>query len=962
MGFSGADGFHKNGSGGGGGGSYSLPKTMQVYLVDNATDQASMGGVANNVYITAQAAYDAAVTLSAGTTPVVIMVGKTQAANVGDITLTADWDPFISVEGLDPYESQINNIVGENAAGNAFSLNGIVLNNIGINVVNLQATGPAGNAGNFLIAGSGLNITTIFLDVTDVANVAGLTGFIDYEMPQYDSGYSYFGAISCSGPGPLGDIFIDAPSANIGTLSVNVAGTGVIVLKNSTIGTLEIAQTAGVGIDTTLENLTLNNASSLSIRAASVYTIHKCSFNAGLTIVNTNAATIAPVTVTDSFFSSLDQTNTASATYMRFIAYGCTFGTMSNVSQNTRLYGCIIQNTIASIGTSCLIINTAINCGPTVGGAAAITNAGAVSVTFNNSYFRVAPAATVTLVNNPFTPPTTRYVYLVQDASDLVKMGDRHENVYSTAQAAYDAANTIQVALGGANKVIIRVGNTTAATVGNIVLTANYNTNVEWTGLSANDSVIGTFTGNFTVNARFNNMTVGTMTTTTAAITITGFNIIVGVITTAGGGLTLTCRNSTTGNIVMTTTGAVATGNLTFTSCQNLTTGSITCNADGGNIGTVTFTSCANVTTGAVTRNNTSVVASFNIGAVSMTNCESIRIGTFSSGLAYDSGTGTIGGFNIGTTNQDISFTGTVSMTGYTAADPVDVSITLLTLNNCTFQNFVLINAQVAAYSIRGGTIASVTIDNCRFYSAVRLGFNPATPTTSALLINNTEVINNTGGGTHGIMIDVVDVTFSGFELNNLKCSDDSTGIALTNTNSTTRFTPDEVSAIISNCTSGTFSFDLNNAEAANTVYDAILLNNGFNGSFFSLNVVGGDVNFLLDKTNADNAYIIDATGTNTKRTIIETCNLSIHSLAVVSGQGPTLTGALLTLKNSFVMYYTDAANALDLIAYASFFESVADAATVTTFTGTLNTSVMRILVTDDTTGVTNNNSQIQTY
>jgi hypothetical protein len=62
--------------------------------------------------------------------------------------------------------------------------------------------------------------------------------------------------------------------------------------------------------------------------------------------------------------------------------------------------------------------------------------------------------------------PIARYVYLVQDASDSIRMGGVPGNTYTTFQAAYDAANTLQLALGGTNRVVIMVGNTTAAAVG----------------------------------------------------------------------------------------------------------------------------------------------------------------------------------------------------------------------------------------------------------------------------------------------------------------------------------------------------------------------------------------------------------------------------------------------------------------------------------------------------------------
>lgn len=97
------------GSGGG-----ALPKERVVYLVNDTEDATAMGGATNHVYTTAQAAYDAADTLqqSLGDPHVVtIMVGNTEAGTVGGVTLTADWNKYVYIMGIDPSVSKIGDIV-----------------------------------------------------------------------------------------------------------------------------------------------------------------------------------------------------------------------------------------------------------------------------------------------------------------------------------------------------------------------------------------------------------------------------------------------------------------------------------------------------------------------------------------------------------------------------------------------------------------------------------------------------------------------------------------------------------------------------------------------------------------------------------------------------------------------------------------------------------------------------------
>lgn len=150
--------------------------------------------------------------------------------------------------------------------------------------------------------------------------------------------------------------------------------------------------------------------------------------------------------------------------------------------------------------------------------------------------------------------PIVRYVYLVQDASDATRMGGTADNVYTTAQAAYNAALALQTLNGGI--VVIRVGNITQASSGNISLSANMLNNIsnhiafEGSGINSN---IGDIVSNgFNVNLRGNNIKFGNITTTSNS----GAN---------SGTVTITLTNSTVGNISTTpaTTGNPATVSIT---------------------------------------------------------------------------------------------------------------------------------------------------------------------------------------------------------------------------------------------------------------------------------------------------------------------------------------------------------------------------------------------------------------
>lgn len=368
--------------------------------------------------------------------------------------------------------------------------------------------------------------------------------------------------------------------------------------------------------------------------------------------------------------------------------------------------------------------------------------------------------------------PIIRYVYLVEDASNAARMLGNSSNVYLTTQSAYAAADALQSLLGGSTKVVILVGNTTAATVGGLALTANYNSNVEWIGISATDSIIGTVSsGTFSLNIKFTDMTVGTVSSSSGAVTLTAFNCVFGsTITTAGGAVTMTMRACTAGAITTTTAGATASGNVSITSCSNSAFGAITQGATAANVGTLTITTCNDITLGAVTRNQASTTTSFSVGLVNVSSSEGIRFSTFTSTMAFATSTGAIAGLTIGNTNRDVSFSGAVSILGHNVANVAsDVSVSAITLYGVTFLNTFHVNSSGASgvytTAIRGGKIGSLTLDYCVFHNVTSFGYHTIAIAGGTIDINACDFV---GTATYGLRILWNKTTLTRFIINRI--------------------------------------------------------------------------------------------------------------------------------------------------------------------------------------------------
>lgn len=542
-----------------------------------------------------------------------------------------------------------------------------------------------------------------------------------------------------------------------------------------------------------------------------------------------------------------------------------------------------------------------------------------------------------------------RCVYLVNNTSDQAKLGGTANNVYVTFQTAYDAANALQISLGGLNRVVIIVGNTVAATVGSVALSANWNSLVEIVGIAKSRSLLGniTITGVFSISTSITNATVGQIK--------------------AEGGIGLTLNNAITGNLV-TTSSTGAAGSVGISNGNNSSVGQITMSSSLGNVGSLTFSNSNNITiTGNVTITQTSTTTSFSVGSIAMTTCNGIRFnGTVTMTMAYASSSGTIGGLNIDNTNQNISFVGNVRITGYSnnTNTSSNVAITNIYCVNCTFSGLFINHQTVGDNTWEGGVITTVNFHKCFFRTTVRIAYNNTTEITTGVTFRMTDsqMIGSTNGSALDFTVYTKDVSFDSFVLQDIESNFQGSlgynGIAISNNliaTPTVMFTIDGVSALFTNINGNSFSLNLQNPTTANSTYDAIVL--GCSLINLSLQVTDGDVNFkVVDSSSSNNYYLINWGTTSTKRTDLIGCNLNTDSSSLSFAQIP------ITLKNTYLGYYTDTDLNQDVISYNSYVESYSVALTITTWSGTFNTSTLRRLVTDVVAGVTFNNSYDESY
>jgi hypothetical protein len=293
--------------------------------------------------------------------------------------------------------------------------------------------------------------------------------------------------------------------------------------------------------------------------------------------------------------------------------------------------------------------------------------------------------------------PIVRYVYLVQDASDATKMGGTLNNVYTTFQSAYNAANVLQVSLGGSNIVVVQVGNITAAAAGDLTLTSNYNRFVQFSGISIVSSVLGNI---IATNSSGNGYTVGNGTLQPVFFT----NIRIGNINTNATGI-----SGNSGNVSL-RVNSVQVGNID-TSITNVTNTT----GNGGsftyNVNTNNFAVFGNITTssqGSLSSAGSVSISSSNFVFSNITTSNGNQGGV----ISIDASSGRFLGTSI-----TINTTSTVSaniltlrngnVNNINVTSDKNINITNCTLISATFSNSIIQNTLNIVSSIISGVLTT---------------------------------------------------------------------------------------------------------------------------------------------------------------------------------------------------------------------------------------------------------------
>lgn len=210
------------------------PLERYVYLVNNTNDQARMGGVAEQVYITIQAAYDAASALAtAGGFPVNIMIHTADIGQYGDLSLSADFNQDVRLRGFGSF-CPIGTIFT-----NGFDVPFMVTNGITIDAVDTRnlTTGTSGDFQSFgtMFVIGGINTSTTSGDSGNVYIQEGeVLGLIDTSST---SGFS--GQAVC---------FLGAFYGGVNASSSVSLAAGVFIIEGVLNGNVDLKSPTGSGV------------------------------------------------------------------------------------------------------------------------------------------------------------------------------------------------------------------------------------------------------------------------------------------------------------------------------------------------------------------------------------------------------------------------------------------------------------------------------------------------------------------------------------------------------------------------------------------------------------------------------------------------------------------------------------------------------------------------------------------
>ena len=562
----------------------------------------------------------------------------------------------------------------------------------------------------------------------------------------------------------------------------------------------------------------------------------------------------------------------------------------------------------------------------------------------------------------PSSIPIARYVYLVQDASDAARMGGTLSNTYTTFQTAYNAANALQLSLGGTNVVVLKVGNTTAATVGNLLLTANYNQYVYIIGESKVSSIVGTITSviagvGIPNRIVLDQITMGSFNFNNAPVIIQGGGIFfIASLFTAGGNVTINANDNGFINIINTSgIAGVASGGIIAVNNTVFGCTAVQANSVAANIGNVSFNSNRYVSINSVQMSITgSTLGTETIGGFSMQNN---LFAELPNGVTMNtnhlSPVATWGGVQI--TNLGRTSLGAVAI-NYTNA--VGAPASNLIISQFFLQRVdgfeVGINWQVNAIIPKGGSVTNLSIIDSSFNFRIRIGYNPITARTNlnvnfdnvrmtaAIALRDLIFYHSLCSFAQLQLINSFSTSASGFTINNISTT--STQMTLTN------------QFIVRNNITDILSITSRNAGATSTVTDLVMNGNQVNTLY--VEVAQGDMNFSMDQcTSKITRLVASGAATSIKRNVITNSDLNT-TIGNITLQGAAPRPKL-SLRNSYLNIYTTiaAAGTIDLEAYASFVDTIADVGSVSVYIGNVYTTTIKRLVTDNVAGLTFNAS-----
>lgn len=306
--------------------------------------------------------------------------------------------------------------------------------------------------------------------------------------------------------------------------------------------------------------------------------------------------------------------------------------------------------------------------------------------------------------------PITRYVYLVSDVSDQSSMGGTISHVYNTFQSAYDAANSLQISLGGSENVILNIGVITSAISGDLVLNSDWNDNVVLVGFSKSVSVLGN---------------------------------IIATNTSNGYDINISSRSVTIGNIDTSSISSGDGGNVTISG--DITIGNVTANALGsGNGGSIVIGS---VKQGVITIGNV-----LTTGADTGSGGDIIINGSETSNLQTIGGSTGISGdiiINDSKINTIISTNNSSSVGGIMSLDGSTISDISYNINSSGSGGVISIkNIQSSGINIirsNSGLFGSITISYSNIYGDVNLLLSSS---ATGLDVNIPNIINTNISGT----------------------------------------------------------------------------------------------------------------------------------------------------------------------------------------------------------------------